>query len=108
MTNTESTQSNPERESYCRKIEEKINQWGEQMEEMKRNIRSAQRETRDKTASTINDLSEKMEDMKKKLNVLKNTGGESWKDFSTGVEKAARDLEKGFSDAIRRFKEPSA
>ncbi len=92
------------REKYQEKIESTLDEWGEEIENLKKKADQVGTEARGKFREQIEDLRERQKTARKKLEELKGAGGEAWEDFREGAESALDELKKGVERVISRLK----
>ena len=92
------------KEHYQEKIESTLNEWGEEIEKIRKKADQLGADARDKYRGQIEDLRARQETARKKLEDLKRTGGEAWEDLRTGAEAALDELKKGVEGAVAKLK----
>jgi hypothetical protein len=92
------------KEHYQEKIESTLNEWGEEIEKIRKKADLLGAETRGKYREQIEDLRARQEAAWKKLEDLKRTGGEAWEDLRNGAEAALDELKKGVEGAVAKLK----
>jgi alanyl-tRNA synthetase len=92
------------REHYQEQIESKLNEWGEEIEQLRQKADKLGGDAREKYKEQIEDLRARQETARKKLEDLKRTGGEAWEDFRSGAEAALDELKKGVEGAVAKLK----
>ena len=92
------------RERYQEQIESKIDEWGEEIEKIRKKADKLGAEAREKYRGQIEELRARQETARKKLEELKRTGGEAWDDLRSGAEAALDELKKGVEGAVSRLK----
>jgi uncharacterized coiled-coil DUF342 family protein len=92
------------REHYQEQIESKLNEWGEEIEQLRKKADKLGGDAREKYKEQIEELRARQETARKKLEDLKRTGGEAWEDFRSGAEAALDELKKGVEGAIAKLK----
>jgi Skp family chaperone for outer membrane proteins len=92
------------KEHYQEKIESTLNEWGEEIEKIRKKADQLGAEAKDKYREQIEDLRARQETARKKLEALKRTGGEAWEDLRTGAEAALDELKKGVEGAVAKLK----
>jgi len=92
------------KEHYQEKIESTLNEWGEEIEKIRKMADQLGAEARDKYREQIEDLRARQETAWKKLEDLKRTGGEAWEDLRNGAEAALDELKKGVEGAVAKLK----
>ena len=92
------------REHYQEQIESKLNEWSEEIEQLRKKADKLGGDAREKYKEQIEELRARQETARKKLEDLKRTGGEAWEDFRSGAEAALDELKKGVEGAIAKLK----
>jgi hypothetical protein len=92
------------REHYQEKIESALNEWGEEIEKLRRKADQLGAEARGKYREQIEELRTRQETARMKLEDLKKTGGEAWEDLRRSSESALDELKKGVEGALSKFK----
>ena len=92
------------REHYQEKIESTLNEWGEEIEKIRKKADKLGAEARGKYQEQIEDLRARQETARIELEDLKRTGGEAWEDLRHGAESALDELKKGVEGAIAKLK----
>ena len=92
------------RERYLEQIESRIDEWGEEIEKIRKKADKLGAEAREKYKGQIEELRARQETARKKLEELKRTGGEAWEDLRSGAEAALDELKKGVEGAVARLK----
>lgn len=92
------------REHYQEQIESKLNEWGEEIEQLRKKADKLGGDAREKYKEQIEELRARQETARKKLEDLKRTGGEAWEDFRSGAEAALDELKKGVEGAVSKLK----
>ncbi len=92
------------REHYQEKIEATLEEWGEEIEKLRKKADKLGAEARVKYREQIEDLHARQETARKTLEDLKRTGGEAWDDLRKGAETALEELKKGVEGAVGKMK----
>ena len=92
------------KEHYQEKIESTLNEWGEEIEKIRKKADKLGAEASGKYREQIEDLRVRQETAKKKLEDLKRTGGEAWEDLRRGSEAALDELKKGVEGTVAKLK----
>jgi uncharacterized coiled-coil DUF342 family protein len=92
------------REHYQEQIESKLNEWGGEIDKIRKKADKLGAEARGKYQEQIEDLRARQETARKKLEDLKRTGGEAWEDLRSGAEAALDELKKGVEGAVDKLK----
>lgn len=92
------------RERYQEKIEATLNEWGEEIEKLRKKADLLGAEARGRYREQIEDLRARQGTARKRLEELKKTGGEAWEDLRNGAEAALDELKKGVEGAVAKLK----
>jgi len=92
------------KEHYQEQIESTLNEWGEEIEKIRKKADKLGAEARGKYRDQIADLRARQETAREKLEDLKRAGGEAWEDLRGGAETALDELKKGVEGAISKLK----
>ena len=92
------------REHYQEQIESTLNDWGEEIEKIRKKADKLGADARGKYREQIEDLRARQETARNKLEDLKRTGGEAWEDLRSGAEAALDELKKGVEGAVAKLK----
>jgi Skp family chaperone for outer membrane proteins len=92
------------KEHYQEKIESTLNEWGGEIEKIRKKADQLGADAKDKYREQIEDLRARQETARKKLEDLKRTGGEAWEDLRHGAEAALDELKKGVEGAVAKLK----
>ena len=92
------------REHYQVQIESMLNEWGEEIEKIRKKVDKLGSEAKDNYREQIEDLRARQETARKKLEDLKRTGGEAWEDLRIGADAALDELKKGVEGAVAKLK----
>jgi hypothetical protein len=92
------------RELYQEKIEATLQEWGAEVEKIRKKADRFGAEARVKYRDQIEDLHARQETARKKLEELKRTGGEAWEDLRKSAESAIEELKKGVEGAVGKMK----
>jgi len=92
------------REHYQEQIESTLNEWGEEIEKIRKKADRLGADARGKYREQIEDLRLRQETARKKLEDLKRAGGEAWEDLRSGADAALDELKKGVEGAVAKLK----
>ena len=92
------------REHYQEQIESTLDEWGEEIEKIRKKADKLGADARGKYREQIEDLRARQETARNKLEDLKRTGGEAWEDLRSGAEAALDELKKGVEGAVAKLK----
>jgi hypothetical protein len=92
------------REHYQEQIESTLNDWGEEIEKIRKKADKLGADARGKYREQIEDLRVRQETARKKLEDLKRAGGEAWEDLRSGADAALDELKKGVEGAVAKLK----
>jgi F0F1-type ATP synthase membrane subunit b/b' len=92
------------REKVLGKMEEKLKEWGGEIENLRGKADRLGAEARKKLQEQVEELRAKQESARQKLQEMRKTGGEAWEDLRTGAETALDDLRKAGERALGKRK----
>jgi len=92
------------REHYQEQIESTLNEWGDEIDKIRKKADLLGTDARGIYREQIEDLRARQETARKKLEDLKRTGGEAWEDLRSGAEAALEELKKGVEGAVGKLK----
>ncbi len=92
------------REIYQEKVETTLQEWGREIESLRKKADKLGTEAKARYREQIKDLHARQEAAGKKLEELKRSGGEAWEDLRKGADKALDELKKDVEDAIAKMK----
>ena len=92
------------REHYQEQIESTLNEWGEEIEKIRKKADRMGADARGKYREQVEDLRVRQETARKKLEDLKRAGGEAWEDLRSGADAALDELKKGVEGAVAKLK----
>jgi len=92
------------REHYQEQIESTLNEWGEEIEKIRKKADRLGADARGKYREQIEDLRLRQETARKRLEDLKRAGGEAWEDLRSGADAALDELKKGVEGAVAKLK----
>ena len=92
------------REHYQEQIESTLNEWGEEIEKIRKKADKLGADARGKYREQIEDLRARQETARKKLEDMKRSGGEAWEDLRSGADAALDELKKGVEGAVSKLK----
>ena len=92
------------REKVLGKMEEKLKEWGGEIENLRGKADRLGAEARKKLQEQVEELRAKQESARQKLQEMRKTGGEAWEDLRTGAEAALDDLRKAGERALGKRK----
>jgi len=92
------------REKVLGKMERKLNDWGNEAENLRGKADRLGLEARGKFQEQVEELRAKQESARQKLQELRKAGGEAWEDLQAGAEAALDDLKKTLEKAVKKWK----
>jgi hypothetical protein len=92
------------RELYQERIEATLQEWGGEIEKLRKRADQLGAEARVKYRDQIEDLRTRQETAGRKLEELKRAGGEAWEDLRKSAESAIEELKKGVESAAGKMK----
>jgi chromosome segregation ATPase len=93
-----------EKTSYEKGAEEKLRELGNKIDELVKKASVLEGDVRKKLSAQINSLKTQRADVEKKLRDLKGRGSLAWTDVRDGFDKAFKELDGSFKNAVKRFK----
>jgi cell division GTPase FtsZ len=94
-----------EKESYCAKVEERLRDLADQMDEMMWKTNNFARKARKRFKRSTELFRENQNAVTEKVRGIRNASEKSWKELTNGLTKAMGELEKGFENAAHEFKQ---
>jgi len=92
------------KEAYEQKMEARLKEWDAKIQQLKAKAEQASAEARIEYNNRIEELQGKRKTLEDRLDEMKSSGGDAWKDIKAGVENAFSDLKISVESAIDRFK----
>lgn len=92
------------REKAFGKMEEKLEQWGDEIEKLRGKADKFGAEARAKFQEQIADLRARQETALRKLQEMRKGGGERWEDLRAGADAALDDLRKAVERTAKKWK----
>ena len=92
------------REKVLGKMEGKLKEWSNEIENLRGKADRLGAEARKKLQEQVEELRAKQESARQKLQEMRKTGGEAWEDLRTGAEAALDDLRKAGEKALGKRK----
>ena len=92
------------REDYVRKMEAKLEQWNAEIDTLIVKAALAEAELKTEYNEQIEVLRNKQIEARVKLEALRDTSDEAWKDMRAGVEMAWDSVGEAINSALSRFK----
>ena len=92
------------REKVLGKMEEKLKEWSDEIENLRGKADRLGAEARKKLQEQVEELRAKQESAWQKLQEMRKTGGEAWEELRTGAEAALDDLRKAGERALGKGK----
>ncbi len=98
-----------QKEQFQKGLSGKISEFDKQLSELKSKTTKAGEHAKSEWTGTLAELQKKRQAAADRLEQLKNSSTEKWRDFKAGVDAAFADLENSMKDAFTRLKgnEPS-
>ena len=94
------------REEYHEKIDRRIQEWGEEIEKLRRKAETLGAGARARLQAQADELKALQETAGKKLSRMRKAGGEAWGDLHAGAEQALEELRKGYEAEASKLKKP--
>lgn len=92
------------RERVSRKMEEKLEKWTDEIENLRGRSDRFGTDARAKFQEQAADLRARRDTAVRKLKEMKKSGGEAWEDLRAGADAALDDLRKAVENAARKWK----
>lgn len=93
-----------DKDLYREKIEAKLKEIKARMELLEAKAAQVKAEAKLEYQRHLDELHQKREGLRSRLDELKSSGGEAWKDLRAGMEKAADDLKQAIDKALDKFR----
>jgi uncharacterized coiled-coil DUF342 family protein len=94
------------KELYQKKMEAKLDEWNARIDELKAKAQQADAEARIEIMDQVEALRQNRDSFREKLEALKETGGDAWKDIQTGLDNAYSQMKASIERAMGRFGSP--
>lgn len=94
------------KELYQKKMEAKLDEWNARLDEMKAKAQQADAEARIEIMDQVEALRQNRDSFREKLEALKETGGDAWKDIQVGLDNAYSEMKTSLERAMARFGSP--
>jgi len=94
------------KELYQKKMEAKLDEWNARIDEMKAKAQQADAEARIEIMDQVEALRQNRDSFREKLDALKETGGDAWKDIQAGLDNAYSEMKTSLERAMGRFGSP--
>jgi len=91
------------RDAYVKKIQAKLDEWNAEIDKLEAKVDQADAEGRAALQKQIESLRGKRKETEEKLEEVKQTSGEAWKDVKVGLEVSARAMGEAVKSAVSRF-----
>jgi hypothetical protein len=92
------------KKAYQEKVDAQLDEIKAQIGLLKAKAEKAKAEAKIKYNQQLEDLRQKRETVESRLEQLKMTGGEAWRELKTGVDEAMKNLENAVTDATAQFR----
>jgi len=92
-----------EKDLYQKKLESKLKEIKARMEMLEAKAVQAKAEFKPEYQKHLYELRQKREALRSKLDEIKKSSGEAWKDVQQGAQAAWDELDKAFRDASNKF-----
>jgi hypothetical protein len=92
------------REEYHERLDRRIDEWGQEIEKLRKKADALGAGARAKVRGQIEDLRPLQDAARKKLGEMRKAGGEAWGDLHAGAEAALEELRKAVEAAGSRLK----
>ena len=101
---TSAAYTQQQREEYQKKIDAKLNEYGQELKEWKAKVAKKEEKVKAEMDQQIKEMNQKAEEASKKLKELKTKTGKAWEDLKAGMDSLMEDLAKSFDQIQSRFK----
>lgn len=91
------------KEEYQKKIQDMLDEYGKKLDELKAKGKELSEDAKAEYNKMLQNLAEKRKVAAKKFKQLSKASEKTWENFKDGVDKAAAEMEKAFSDAISKY-----
>ena len=92
------------KEAYEKKLQAQLDEWRLEIDKLKAKADKAEADAQLKYYKQIEDLRSRREEVKGKLDKLKASSGDAWKDLKGGIDSAWDALNDALKSARSRFK----
>ncbi len=92
------------KDAYQQKMEAQLKEWDALIDQLRARAEQANAEAKIEYMNRVEELQGKRNTLQEKLDKMKNSSGDAWKDLKAGVENAFSDLKISVESAIDRFK----
>jgi len=93
-----------EKKAYQEKMEASIQQLNAEIEKLEGKAKSYQADAKIQANRALASLKERKDQLASKLEEMKASSGDSWKDFQGNLNKAYEDIKTAITNAASRFK----
>jgi len=90
--------------SFIKSLTDQLTEWDAQITTLKQKAKTSSDEMKSKVNASIAEIEKKKGVIKEQLDNVKKNGEEVWITLKDGMDKAASDIKKTFSDAFSKFK----
>jgi len=97
--------SKESREAYIKKLEEKLREWSVEIDKLKAKAEGSEAKIKEEYHKGIEDLRARSEDIKKRIQMLKESGEETWEELKSGAEKAWQEMKTAIEKATSKIKQ---
>ena len=92
-----------QKELYQKKIEEKINQYGQKFMELQEKMVMLNEQAKASLAAEMENLNRKIQEVDEKSREIQSASGEAYEDLREGLESSLEEMDKAFDQAMDRF-----
>ena len=109
MAETAKSYTLQQRQVYQQELADRIAEYDRKIEDLKQRMIMVYGATEQKMQEQIklDELQEKVKNMKNRAKELEDASGDAWIDLQNGLEKAGKDLDRSFSEAMKNFQKSS-
>jgi phage-related minor tail protein len=90
--------------SFIKRLTDQLTEWDTQITSLKEKAKLSTGEMKTKIDVSIAEIEKKKNEINTQLDHVKQNGEEAWKTLKDGLDKAASDMKKTFSDVFSKFK----
>ena len=92
-----------QKELYQKKIEERINLYGQKLMELQEKMIMLNEQAKASLVAEIENLNRKKQEVAEKAREIQSASGEAYEDLKEGLENSLEEMDKAFDQAMNRF-----
>jgi outer membrane murein-binding lipoprotein Lpp len=100
----EDTIMKTKKEEYIDKMANELKEWSANLDELESKVSGTTADVKAGYEARIRELKDKRDSLSLKLHELRESSGDAWETFKTGVDNAREDLKAAYTSARDRFK----